>query len=648
MSSRKLLVGYTIVLAMVCVASSFAKATENKAEPLPKNAGFETPDAKGGGAADWSLYGNGAWSVKRGEGRNGTSALICGDVGKGGWTTQWVEVEPGRPYRVEGWVRTEDVEGSGVCIDFSWHDAYGTRIGTAGTQPRVMGTTAWTKVSLEAFVPPAAAKRCLIGTPVTGNTKGKAWFDDLRITPVNLPPIGAFISDAYRNRAAEGPVTFHVALNAKKDEIAAKGYHGRFVCEIVVGRVDRPKSAKHVMYNALCRDAANPSELSATVEALSLPLGESKVTFELLDGKGKVVATKSLTFTRTSKPETKGVRIDARGITRIDGKPFFPLGMFMHSIDRSTADRYSKGPFNCCMPYSAPTKADMDYAHAKGLKVLYALNACYAGLAWATDRGITNEATEVAYITRHVNEFKDHPALLAWYINDELGLDWLKRLTMHRDLFERLDPTHPTWVAHYMVEDIRSHLPSFDVIGSDPYPICQTGDPPISQVMEHTRITRKGVFGARAMWQIPQAFDWGGYREKDKDMTRPPTFDEMRNMAWQFIAEGANGLIFYSYSSWEKMKWRTPPEQMWEHVCLIGAEVKDKFPVFLSDEPAPTVSLITKDASARAWRKDGETWLLAVNPTYKPKVVEFMIEGFPQQRSVSLGSLGVWFGKIRE
>ena len=199
-----------------------------------------------------------------------------------------------------------------------------------------------------------------------------------------------------------------------------------------------------------------------------------------------------------------------------------------------------------------------------------------------------------------------------------------------------------------MVEDIRSHLPSFDVIGSDPYPICQTGDPPISQVMEHTRITRRGVFGARAMWQIPQAFDWGAYRVKDKDKTRPPTFDEMRNMAWQFIAEGANGLIFYAYDSWEKMKWRTPPEEMWGNVCRVGAEVREKFPVFLSDEVAPSVTLITRDASVRAWRKGGDVWLLAVNPTYKPKVVEFALDGFTQNRSVSLPSLGVWFGKIKE
>ena len=617
-----------IALAGVCSAT----------EQLPKNAGFETPDAKGGGAAEWSLYGNGVWSVLRGEGRNGTSALICGDVGKGGWTTQWVDVEPGRPYRVEGWVRTEGVEGSGVCIDFSWHDAYGTRLGTAATQPRVMGTTAWTKVSLEAFVPPAAARRCLIGTPVTGNTKGKAWFDDLRIVPIDLPPIGEFISDAYRNRAAEGPVTFHVALNAKKDEIATKGYHGRFVVPSVTGgtRLAAPVS-----------DPENPSELSATVEASSLPLGESKVTFELLDAKGKLVAKKPLTFMRTAKPETKGVRIDRRGITRIDGKPFFPLGMFMWKAVPEKIDHYAKGPFNCLMPYAEPTKAEMDYVHGKGLKMIYTLKDCYVGLS-GVPKGVTNEATETAYVTRRIGEFRNHPALLAWYINDELGLDWLKRLAARRDLCERLDPDHPTWVAHYMVEDIRSHLPAFDVIGSDPYPICQTGDPPISQVMEHTRITRKCVFGARAMWQIPQAFDWGAYRVKDKDKTRPPTFDEMRNMAWQFIAEGANGLIFYSYSDWDKMKWRTPPEKMWDSVCRIGAEVKSKFPVFLSGETAPRVSLVTKDASVRAWRKDGETWLLAVNPTYGPKVVEFALEGCALRRSVSLGPLGVWFGIIRE
>ena len=94
------------------------------------------------------------------------------------------------------------------------------------------------------------------------------------------------------------------------------------------------------------------------------------------------------------------------------------------------------------------------------------------------------------------------------------------------------------------------------------------------------------------------------------------------------------------------MKWRTPPEEMWNRVCRVGEEVKSRIPIFLSDEIAPAVGLITKDASVRAWRKDGDVWLLAVNPTYRPKVVEFSIEGSRLNRSVSLEPLGVWFGKI--
>ena len=44
--------------AIVCLAALSCAA----AEPLPRNAGFEVPDAKGG-AEGWSLYKNGEWSV---------------------------------------------------------------------------------------------------------------------------------------------------------------------------------------------------------------------------------------------------------------------------------------------------------------------------------------------------------------------------------------------------------------------------------------------------------------------------------------------------------------------------------------------------------------------------------------------------------
>ena len=39
-------------IAIVCLAAFSCAASE----PLPKNVGFETPNAKGGGAAGWTLY----------------------------------------------------------------------------------------------------------------------------------------------------------------------------------------------------------------------------------------------------------------------------------------------------------------------------------------------------------------------------------------------------------------------------------------------------------------------------------------------------------------------------------------------------------------------------------------------------------------
>lgn len=604
------------------------------APPLPLNPGFETDDGKGG-AKGWSVYRNGKWSVVAGEGRNGTRAVHCTDAGKGGWTTQWVDVKPGKAYRVEGWIRTEGVEGRGARVDFAWNDEKGRRIGVA-TSRGITGTTGWTEVSFTAYVTDDA-KKCLIGMPVTGNGAGKVWYDDLRITPIDLPPIGQMTSSAYRNRAFEGAVTFSASLNATKEEIEARRYQGRFVLPPVPGT-----SASRFLPATLKDGVA-----AATAEVATFPTGTSDVTFELLDSKGMKTASKTIRFTRTAKPETKGVRIDARGITMIDGKPFFPLGMFMGQAKKAKIDRFSKGPFNCLMPYNEPSRAELDHIASKGLKVIFSFKDYYQDLKY-TPKAITDDASEVAHITEKVNGLKDHPAIMAWYINDELGLDRLGSLTMHRDLFERLDPDRPTWVALYQIKQIRDYLPTFDVIGTDPYPICQVGDPPVSQAIDWTRRTKEATFGARAMWQIPQVFDWGRYRKRDVNKTRPPTFDEMRNMAWQCIVGGANGIIFYSYESWEEMRWRTSPEMMWEHVCRIGSEIKERFPIFLSPEPAPALKCSCEEGGVRAWRKDGRIYILAVNATYRPKVLEFDLEGFPLPRSVSLPALGVWFGEIEK
>ena len=119
------------------------------------------------------------------------------------------------------------------------------------------------------------------------------------------------------------------------------------------------------------------------------------------------------------------------------------------------------------------------------------------------------------------------------------------------------------------------------------------------------------------MWQIPQVFDWGGYRKADVEKTRAPTFEEMRNMQWQFIAEGATGLVPYSLHSIKKMDWRDKFEVQWKKVCDISHEMAKHVPMFLSVESAVKVNVAPLEMSVRTWRYNGKDWLLCVNTTRK-------------------------------
>jgi hypothetical protein len=87
----------------------------------------------------------------------------------------------------------------------------------------------------------------------------------------------------------------------------------------------------------------------------------------------------------------------------------------------------------------------------------------------------------------------------------------------------------------------------------------------------------------------------------------------MRQMSWQCIAAGANGLIYYSYGVIIKPNNVTPFEKAWADVCSAASEIKRYIPVILSVEPTPEVCGAPEKWSTRIWRKDGAVYLLVVN-----------------------------------
>ena len=144
---------------------------------------------------------------------------------------------------------------------------------------------------------------------------------------------------------------------------------------------------------------------------------------------------------------------------------------------------------------------------------------------------------------------------------------------------------------------------TFDVVGSDPYPITYEGAT-VERAGQWARSTRQAVAGSRGIWMVPQAFAVNGVA---------PTLEQMRSMAWQCIAEGAMGLIFYS---WFELRADTehPFDVRWSDLQLVAEEVNAMVPVLLSVEPAPTPEVT--GASIIHWtvRRSGDiVYLIAVS-----------------------------------
>ena len=580
--------------ALMAVLSACACAAEG---PIVTNGGFEA--GGDGKVAGWRAQGK--YAFRAGAGINGTGAFYYenGNPKYYGVPGQKIHLAPGKRYRFSVWVRTEDVKGdeSGASICVEWCGADGKWLGGAYAGG-VKGTKFWTKIDCMTPIIPEKAHTFHIAPYVRKGMTGKAWFDDVTVTPVEPKVVSGVCSTAYRDMAAEGDVTFRALLER----------NGSVPPERVVFR--------YLDAEGRLRFAPADAKLSCTVPVASLKTGRQKVGVSAYGADGGLLGTAEMAFTRVAQLPKRTVWFDRHGRTIVNGEPFFPLGMYWGGISTNKLEIYAKGPFNCLMPYASPSSKDlMDLCQAHGIKVIYSVKDIFSGTYWAP-KGINTEADEVRFIKDRVAKFKDHPALLAWYLNDEMPLTMLPRLTARRDLMEELDPGHPGWVVLYQYDQIQDYLPSFDVIGTDPYPIPQ----PAGRAALWTRATARGTAGCKPLWQVPQAFDWAAYRKtpEEKAKCRAPTEAELRSMCWQCIACGANGLVMYSWFDLWKEPNGVPFAQRWAEVCRVGQEIKEQIPVLLAVGPAPSVSGAPDELAVRTWGKDGAAYVLVVNTTDKP------------------------------
>jgi hypothetical protein len=519
------------------------------------------------------------------------------------------------------------IVGGGATIAAQWNAPpfYGDYLGSGPS-----GFSNWTTQSMT-FVYPASAPPLSVAAyvrplvPGTNKTPvGAAFWGNFSLVAHPPPRMKSFVlSPVYRGRiTATAPAPIAVEVQLHFEVAATISVLATLTRDGHSGVVERQISGPY-SFPATGPPGARTVALQFRVSPLTLEIGEYTVTVTCssTDAAGDVCGPPqmhNLTRVNDTAP-IPAVYIDQLRRTIVDGESFFPMGWFFGAGEEMTPggkdygrfELLARSPFNTVMPYGESSAANLDAAHSLGMKVVSSLKQVFFGLPAADGQApaaISSIAAEAPYLRKRIAATRDHPALLAWYSNDELSQSFLPQLRTHYDVFKTSDPGHPTWqllceVGH--ISDYLSPEPTFDIIGSDPYPI---GRPNQGAWGVHAQMNDTVVetAAARPVWETLQAINWKLYNPTmcvpPNGQCRTPNASEVRSMTWQSIALGANGIFFWEFND----LYRNPDVTFNESFAYFSAVAEEvlRFSSVLLSENGPALvpgASTPSNASHPAW-----------------------------------------------
>lgn len=327
------------------------------------------------------------------------------------------------------------------------------------------------------------------------------------------------------------------------------------------------------------------------------------------------------------------VVIDNFNRIKVSGKKFLPVGVYTNGIKPEYIDIIAKSPFNTVLPYGsmkwkltqekkysiATIKSLMDKFAEKDIKVIFSVKdvwkkSKWPQLAWFGAKG------ETEVIKKVVETFKDHKALLAWYIADELPPDMNHDLTARKNLVNSLDSSHLALSVYCHYSPL--YVGTCNIFGADPYPVTFHGEDKNTMVLVLNALDKiKAMYAPNPhppLWAIPQAFNWGNYSAKnDKEYYskyRFPTAQELRSMNFLYIIYGAKGFIFYSFMDLFRGPDKKQFDKKWPVMCEAAKQLKDLQGFILSDYPAvtPKVKVLKGDVKAKLLKDENGKYALII------------------------------------
>ncbi len=540
---------------------------------------------------------------------------------------QEVALKPGFHYRFGAMIRSEGVTGEGATLYIEGYDREGNYLG--GSYPGgLTGDRDWTLVEGSFVAPKVEGATFSLGLYLRQKAVGKAWFDDVYLREVEPAWQLNLVYPTHHTAYPGQTLEFYTRIDGA-------GLEGRRN-EVLFLRLKGEEEGKNFAMD----------ESLLKFRPAKIPEGEFTVQAYWLDpDRREILNSQEIVIQGIPKPAALpdyAAVIDEHRRLQVGGEPYLPVGLYLLGATRQDIDIIADSPFNCIMPYGSPhlsfhggyedstldsVREVLDYCDEKGLKVIYSLKDIYDDFRpyWNPEL----EPDDTAALL--VNTFKDHPAILAWYICDESAVEKIPAIAARRQMINRLDPLHPTWSVYYQVPDFKHYIPAQDVFGNDPYPINWWKDNHILGVDNSTREAEKLHM---PLWAVPQIHNTGFYNPKWQEdpseyftVQRPPTETETMTMSLFEAMRGARGFIMYSYFDLNLGPDKLQFERRWPEVCRVAAKLQELGPYLLSTATAPEVKLTVRSgtAYARAFAaENGDLRVLIVSPG--PGIVDAELE----------------------
>ncbi len=287
------------------------------------------------------------------------------------------------------------------------------------------------------------------------------------------------------------------------------------------------------------------------------------------------------------------VSFDPAGNAVVDGKPFFPIGVWVYGIDPNVMADLHEHQFNTIVGGGI---------NPRDVKVIEEHGMMMIPLA-------TDEFRAAG---------KDSKALLGWYLEDEPEEHNVKPEDLKKkfDALKKKELTHPIGVTHNQLSGPERYKDSGDFTMTDVYPVTAKRDWPLNAVGiyagEPKRVHGEG-------WPVFTFVQTFGGPETDGGLWAQPRPDEVRLMAFNALVHRANGIFYFSY--WPKAA------ATWSEVGKINRDIHRLAPWLLAKGEEKKAIASEKDVEVRA-KKVGESWLVIVtNGNRRAVSAEVSVEG---------------------